>query len=140
MTNEERVIEFKSKLDKVFKTYFITELCINAVEVAVGVVAIMLALNSENQRTLMLTILAFLVVLLATSTVTIKLFFGSYSGLNKIINFRTRFDFVSKNLADSKKNLDAGKITADDCTIAQTIYDDEIRALADEIDNIKLKK
>lgn len=140
MTNEDRVTEFKSKLDNVFKAYFITELCANAVEIIVAVVVLINVLKTDNQRALMLTILVMFVVLFATSSITIKMFFGSFSGFNKIVTFRSRFDFASKKLADSKKDLEDGKITDADYRIEKMIYDDEINKLAEEINNIKTKK
>lgn len=140
MTNEKTVADFKAKLDKVFKAYFISELCADTVEIAVGIIAIMYALNAENQRALMLSVLFIFIAVFATSFVIIRIFFGSVSGMNKIVSFRTRYDFVSKNLQDAERKLNKGKITADDYNIAKAIYDDEIKSLFDEIERISVKK
>lgn len=140
MTNEERVVEFKAKLDKVFRTYFITELCANAIEIIVSVIVLLNVLKTDNQRALMLTVFGIFVVIFLTSSVTIRVFFGSVSGLTRVVNFRTKFDFVTKNLSDAKSDLEKGKISFDEFTIVQTIYDDEIKNLAEQIDSFKLKK
>lgn len=140
MTNEQKVKEFKQKLDRVFKTYFITELCADAVEVAVGIIAIILSLRADNQRALMLSVLCLFIVVFATSFFIIKLFFGSVSGMNKIVSFRTRFDFVSRNYDDTRKRVNKGNLTKDDLNIAKTIYDDEINTLYHEMENITTPK
>lgn len=139
MTNQQIVSDFKSKLDKVFKTYFISELVASAIVIAIGVVALLLVLRTDNQRALMITILCIFIAVFVTSFINIRLFFGSVSGMNRIVNFRTRYDFVSKNLDDSKKQLEKGKITIDDYNIAKTIFDDEMNALFNEIKNINIK-
>lgn len=140
MTNEQKVIEFKSKLDRVFKTYFIAELCANAVEVLIGVIALLFVLQKDNQRAMMIVVACIFIAVFATSFITIKAFFGSVSGMNKVVSFRTRFDFVAKHLEDAQNKCDKGEITADDLTIAKTIYDDEINSLVNEIDSITVKK
>lgn len=140
MTNKERVVEFKAKLDKVFRTYFITELCENAIEIIVSVIVLLNVLKNDNQRALLLTVLGIFVVIFLTSSVTIRVFFGSVSGLTRVVNFRTKFDFVTKNLSDAKSDLEKGKISYDEFVIVQTIYNDEIKNLAEQIDSFKLKK
>lgn len=141
MTDEERVISFKIKLDKIMRSYFWIEVLVNFVEIAIGAVVIFLITkNTDNERALMLSLLVLFVCVFLTSFVLVRIFFGSFAGMNKISSFRTRAEFIIRNLADCQEKHKKGKISDKDLTIAETIYNEEIANLVLEIDKIVPKK
>lgn len=140
MTDEQRVVGFKCKLDKAMKSYFFTELAVDFVIIAIGAIALFFVLRMDNETAVMLVALCVFAAIFLASFLIIKILFGSFSGMNRINSFRTRVDFAIKTMESSKKEHQKGKLSDGDLAIAQAIYNDEMSNLVKEIDAIKIKK
>lgn len=140
MTNEEKVLNFKRDLDKAFRAYLISELFVSAVEVVASIAILAFVLNLQSERGILITVAVIFIAVSLSSLLMVKLFFGSVSGMNKVISFRTRVEFVTKQLEDCMQNVSSGNADKSELSIAQKIYNDELNSLVEEMNNIKIKK